>query len=233
MGGRIVSVSVERVVGRARGTDAWRASTASSSIPSATIRSSPGTARSASSSSRTSTASTPCSRRGGAAVSRPGIASALRALSPDTKVYACEPENGAPLTAAFANGGDAGQGRLHAFLRGRRGRGRAAAGHVGARERLARGRLLDLARANGCGREAPARAGTDRRGRGRGASGGGSAGRARGAGRVVCIISGGNIDAKRLAVDPRRPRAGLVDESLGRARRRVSRSSARAHWSRA
>jgi threonine dehydratase len=26
-----------------------------------------------------------------------GIASALRALSPATKVYACEPENGAPL----------------------------------------------------------------------------------------------------------------------------------------
>ena len=34
-----------------------------------------------------------------------GVASALRALSPATKIYACEPENGAPLTAAFANGG--------------------------------------------------------------------------------------------------------------------------------
>jgi threonine dehydratase len=34
-----------------------------------------------------------------------GIASALAQLSPATKVYACEPETGAPVTAALANGG--------------------------------------------------------------------------------------------------------------------------------
>lgn len=34
-----------------------------------------------------------------------GIASALRAVSPGTKVYVCEPETGAPVTAAIANGG--------------------------------------------------------------------------------------------------------------------------------
>jgi threonine dehydratase len=33
-----------------------------------------------------------------------GIASALRARSPETAVYACEPETGAPVTAAIANG---------------------------------------------------------------------------------------------------------------------------------
>ena len=33
-----------------------------------------------------------------------GIASAVKALRPETKVYAVEPETGAPLTAAFAAG---------------------------------------------------------------------------------------------------------------------------------
>jgi threonine dehydratase len=35
-----------------------------------------------------------------------GVASALRALSPGTAVYVCEPETGAPVTAALANGGE-------------------------------------------------------------------------------------------------------------------------------
>src|SRR5262249_52873234 len=34
-----------------------------------------------------------------------GIASALAALSPETKIVACEPETGAPVTATLANGG--------------------------------------------------------------------------------------------------------------------------------
>jgi threonine dehydratase len=34
-----------------------------------------------------------------------GIASAFAVLSPDTKIYVCEPETGAPVTAALANGG--------------------------------------------------------------------------------------------------------------------------------
>jgi threonine dehydratase len=34
-----------------------------------------------------------------------GIASALAARSPDTRVFVCEPETGAPVTAALANGG--------------------------------------------------------------------------------------------------------------------------------
>jgi threonine dehydratase len=33
-----------------------------------------------------------------------GIASALKGVSPATRVYACEPETGAPVTAAMANG---------------------------------------------------------------------------------------------------------------------------------
>ena len=33
-----------------------------------------------------------------------GVASALRALRPDVKIYVCEPETGAPVTAAIRNG---------------------------------------------------------------------------------------------------------------------------------
>jgi threonine dehydratase len=33
-----------------------------------------------------------------------GVASALHALSPETKVYVCEPETGAPVAGAIANG---------------------------------------------------------------------------------------------------------------------------------
>ena len=35
-----------------------------------------------------------------------GIASALRGVSPQTRVYVCEPVTGAPVTAALANGGE-------------------------------------------------------------------------------------------------------------------------------
>jgi threonine dehydratase len=35
-----------------------------------------------------------------------GIASALKAVSPDARVYVCEPETGAPVTAALANDGE-------------------------------------------------------------------------------------------------------------------------------
>jgi threonine dehydratase len=34
-----------------------------------------------------------------------GVASALKALSPETRIFVCEPETGAPVTAALANGG--------------------------------------------------------------------------------------------------------------------------------
>ena len=109
-----------------------------------------------------------------------GIASALSALSPDTKVYACEPENGAPLTAAFANGGtpvmwEHANGLLAGAFSIPLERTAAAVKLL-----LERGRIV----AEGAAALSVAAA-LD-----------GLAG----SGRVVCIISGGNIDAKRLAV---------------------------------
>ena len=129
-----------------------------------------------------------------------GIASALHALSPDTKVYACEPENGAPLTAAFANGGTpvavdftpsfvdgAGAGALLPVM-WEHANGLLAGAFSISLERTAaavkvlleRGRIV----AEGAAALSVAAA---------------LEGLA-GSGRVVCIISGGNIDAKRLAV---------------------------------
>jgi threonine dehydratase len=128
-----------------------------------------------------------------------GIASAVRSLRPDTSVYVCEPETGAPVTAAFANGGvpvkveytasfidGAGSGALlpemwehartlltDAFTISL---DDAAAG---VRLLLERGRVV-----------------------GEGAAGlpvaAAIAGLA-GEGRVVCIVSGGNIDPHRIA----------------------------------
>jgi threonine dehydratase len=128
-----------------------------------------------------------------------GIASALKAVSPETKVYVCEPETGAPVTAAIANGGvptpvsftpsfidGAGSGALlpEMWERARplvTGSFALSLEEAAAAVRL----LLERARIVGEGAAAlPVAAAV--------------AGRA-GQGRLVCIVSGGNIDSTRLA----------------------------------
>ena len=64
--------------------------------------SSPATARSASRSWRTCPTSTPCSCPTAAAGSRAASPSALRALAPAARVFACEVETAAPLAASLA-----------------------------------------------------------------------------------------------------------------------------------
>ena len=128
-----------------------------------------------------------------------GIASAVKALRPETKVFVCEPETGAPVTTAIANGGvptpveyipsfidGAGAGALlpemweHAqpLVSGAFSISLEDAA-AGVRLLLERGRVV-----------------------GEGAAGlpvaAAVAGLA-GSGRVVCIVSGGNIDPERLA----------------------------------
>jgi threonine dehydratase len=128
-----------------------------------------------------------------------GIASALAALAPGTNVVVCEPENGAPVTAALANGGvpipvafspsfvdGAGSGSLLPEV-WERARPlvtsstvvslEAAAGAI----RLLLERTRILAEGAAALTVAAALAG------------------AGGGGRVVCIVSGGNLDAARLA----------------------------------
>jgi threonine dehydratase len=128
-----------------------------------------------------------------------GIASALHAVSPETKVYVCEPETGAPVTAAIANGGvptpvdftpsfidGAGSGSLlpEMWEHARplvTGSFALSLEEAAAAVRL----LLERARIVAEGAAAlPVAAALD--------------GRA-GQGRLVCIVSGGNIDPARLA----------------------------------
>jgi threonine dehydratase len=127
-----------------------------------------------------------------------GIASALRAVSPETRVYVCEPETGAPVTAALANGGvptpveftpsfidGAGSGALlEAVWEHARplvtGSFPISLGDAAAAVRL----LLERARIVAEGAAALTVAA---------ALGGGVEGK-----RIVCIVSGGNIDSARL-----------------------------------
>jgi threonine dehydratase len=127
-----------------------------------------------------------------------GIASAMQALSPETKIYACEPETAAPVAAAFASGAPekieytpsfvdgAGSGGL---LPGMWERARSLvtdAFSISLDDAAAGVRLL-LERAHVVGEGAaglPVAAAV--------------AGLA-GEGRVVCIVSGGNIDPHRVA----------------------------------
>jgi threonine dehydratase len=128
-----------------------------------------------------------------------GVASALKAVSPETKVYVCEPETGAPVTAAIANGGvptpveftpsfvdGAGSGSLLPDM------WEAArdlvtdalpvslsATAAALKLLLERGRIV-----------AEGAAGLPVAAALAGAAGGG---------RIVCIVSGGNIDSARLA----------------------------------
>ena len=127
-----------------------------------------------------------------------GIASALAAVSPATKVFACEPETGAPLAASLAAGEPVAVDYT-AVVRRRRRRARCCCPRCGS----------ERAR---CSRRDPGLAGRDGRAvrllaertrviaEGAGALSVAAAlsGRA-GAGRIVCVVSGGNIDAGRLA----------------------------------
>ena len=128
-----------------------------------------------------------------------GVASALRAVSPNTKVYVCEPETGAPVAAAIANGGvptpveftpsfvdGAGSGSLLSDM-----------------WELARPLVTD---AFPISLEAVAATVKLLAERGRIVAEGAAAlpvaaalAGAAGEGRVVCIVSGGNIDPRRLA----------------------------------
>ena len=127
-----------------------------------------------------------------------GIASALHALVPDTNIVVCEPESGAPVTAALANGGiptpveftpsfvdGAGSGSLLTAMWEHAKPLVSGSAVVSLESAAATVKLLlERARIVAEGAAAlPVAAAL--------AGAGGS-------GRVVCIVSGGNIDAARL-----------------------------------
>jgi threonine dehydratase len=128
-----------------------------------------------------------------------GVASALRAVSPETKIVVCEPESGAPVNAALANNGvatpvaftpsfvdGAGSGGLLPEMWEHAKPLVSSAAVVSLEDTAATIRmLLERARIVAEGAAALAVAAAV-------AGHGGS-------GRVVCIVSGGNIDAGRLS----------------------------------
>jgi len=128
-----------------------------------------------------------------------GIASALKQLRPETKIYVCEPETGAPVAAAIANGrlpvpvaftpsfiDGAGSGALLPVMWEHANELVTDAFAIPSEEAAAGVRLL-LERARIVGEGAAGLAVA--------AAVSGHAGN----GRVVCIVSGGNIDPARLA----------------------------------
>ena len=126
-----------------------------------------------------------------------GIASAIRAKSPQTRVYAVEPETAAPLSASFAAGSAQEIKRIPSFVDGIGGKSVLPEMWERARDLLLplvvslseiasavkllveRNRIV----AEGAGAASVAAAMTGEVG----------------SGKIVCIVSGGNIDSSRLA----------------------------------
>ena len=128
-----------------------------------------------------------------------GIASAVKALRPETKIFTAEPETGAALAAALAAGQPDRRG-LPRLVRGRLRQPPRARHHVAA-GRAARGRRRGGPGRRGRGRRAacwPSAPGWSPRGRARWRLAAALAGRA-GTGKVVCVVSGGNINLSKLA----------------------------------
>ena len=127
-----------------------------------------------------------------------GIASALRAVSPGTKVFAVEPETGAPLAAALATGEPEPFDYRPSFVDGAGSRAVLPKMWELARPLLVGGLVSSIDETAAAVRLLAERVRVVAEGAGALAVAAALAGRA-GSGRVVCIVSGGNIDASRLA----------------------------------
>jgi len=127
-----------------------------------------------------------------------GIASALAAVSPRTRILACEPETGAPLAASLEAGEPVGVEYTASFVDGAGGKALLPAMWEKARPLLAGSVTLSLDETAAAVRLLADRASVVAEGAGALAVAAGLSGRA-GSGRIVCIVSGGNIDLARLA----------------------------------
>ena len=122
-----------------------------------------------------------------------GIASALAAVSPRTRVIACEPETGAPLAASFAAGEPIGVDYRPSFVDGAGSKALLPAMWEHARRLVAGAVAVPLDQAAAAVRLLAARAHVVSEGAGALPLAAALAGHG-GDGRVVCIVSGGNID---------------------------------------
>jgi threonine dehydratase len=127
-----------------------------------------------------------------------GIASAIRAFRPETKIYTAEPETGAALAAALAAGGPADVQYSPSFVDGSGSR-RVLDSMWPRGQPLVDGAFsVPIADAAAAVRTLAERAHVIAEGAGALATAAALAGRA-GTGKVVCIVSGGNIDLAKLA----------------------------------
>ncbi len=127
-----------------------------------------------------------------------GIASALAAVSPQTRVIACEPETGAPLAASFAAGSAVEVSYRPSFVDGAGSKALLPAMWERARELVAGAVAVPLDEAAAAVLVLATRGRVVAEGAGALALAAALAGHG-GGGRVVCIVSGGNIDAHRLS----------------------------------
>jgi threonine dehydratase len=127
-----------------------------------------------------------------------GIASALHTRSPGTQVFACEPETGAPLSASLAAGHPVSVEYTPSFVDGAGSKGLLPPMWERAQPLLAGAFALSLDETAAAVRLLAERARVVAEGAGALAVAAAVSGRA-GTGRIVCIVSGGNIDAARLA----------------------------------
>ena len=127
-----------------------------------------------------------------------GIASALRALSPRTRVFACEPETGAPLAASLAAGEPVKVDYTPSFVDGAGSKALLPPMWEQARPLLADAITLTLDETAAAVRFLAERTRVIAEGAGALSVAAAISGRA-GGGRIVCIVSGGNIDPSRLA----------------------------------
>jgi len=127
-----------------------------------------------------------------------GIASALRALSPRTRVVACEVETAAPLTASLAAGRAVSIDRHPSFVDGIGGTSVLEEMWPLARDLLAGSAVVTLEETAAALRLLVERARLVTEGAGASSVAAALSGRA-GGGMIVCVLSGGNIDAEKLA----------------------------------
>jgi threonine dehydratase len=127
-----------------------------------------------------------------------GIASALHVLRPETKVYVCEPETGAPFAATIANGEPTEVEFTPSFVDGAGSSSLLPTMWQHAQDLVADAFPIPLDEAAAGVRLLLERAHVVGEGAAGLAVAAAVSGRA-GTGRVVCIVSGGNIDSARLA----------------------------------
>ena len=127
-----------------------------------------------------------------------GIAAAARALKPGVKVFACEVATAAPFAASLAAGSPRSIEHQPSFVDGIGGKSLLAEMWPMVRELLAGSIVVELAQAAAAVRLLVERSRVVAEGAGAVPVAAALTGRA-GTGKVACVVSGGNIDAEKLA----------------------------------